>query len=116
MKRHDLFVTTPEARGGLAVKLPDSCRCGSDIARIGSPAGPHLAELRCTMCQQHRGWLPRAAHQFLTETINKFGRPDTPIAIRRGRSEPRASSSPPTARASAAAESETEEDRNGHQS
>lgn len=91
----------PEERGplvGLVVRLPDVCRCGHDVARIGAPAGPHLAELRCTMCQHHRGWLPRIAHQFLLKTVTKFGRPDTPIAIRRGRDEPRAPSSPPTAR------------------
>jgi hypothetical protein len=68
---------------GLAVKLPDVCRCGSDIARVGAPVGPHLAELWCERCRRHRGWLPRAAHQFLVEVVNKFGRPDTPIAIRR---------------------------------
>jgi hypothetical protein len=91
MKKHrrqsDLFVTTPEQRGplfGLAVKLPDMCRCGNDVARVGAPVGPHLAELRCTMCPLHRGWLPRAAHRFLIEIVNRFGRPAEPIAIRRG--------------------------------
>jgi hypothetical protein len=31
----DLFVTTPEERGplaGLTVHLPDTCRCGTDVA------------------------------------------------------------------------------------
>jgi hypothetical protein len=84
----DLFVT-PESRGplvGLAVRLPDVCRCGNDVARIGAPAGPHLAELYCAHCEQHRSWLPRVAHQWLTETVNKLGRPTEPIAIRRGHS------------------------------
>jgi hypothetical protein len=72
---------------GLAVIIPDACRsCGHDVARIGPPVGPHLAGLRCTRCDQHRGWLSRTAHQFLTEVVNKFGRPTEPIAIRRGRS------------------------------
>jgi hypothetical protein len=85
----DLFVVTSESRGplvGLAVRLPDVCRCGSDVAKIGPPVGPHLAGLRCTRCDRHCGWLPRTAHQFLTEVVNKFGRPTEPIAIRRGRS------------------------------
>jgi hypothetical protein len=85
MSQLDLFVSLPELRGpltGLAVRLPEHCCCGSDVARIGPPAGPHLAELRC---EHHRGWLPRQAHQFLIELINKFGRPTEPIVIRRGR-------------------------------
>jgi hypothetical protein len=84
----NMFVATPEERSpliGLTVRLPDHCRCGSDVARIGPPVGPHLAELRCAHCGHHRGWLPRQAHQFLTETVNTFGRPSEPIAIRRGR-------------------------------
>lgn len=83
----DFFVPTPEARGplvGLLVSLPDACKCGADTTRVGPPVGPHLAELRCTRCERHRGWLPRAAHQFLVEAVNKFGRPPEPIAIRRG--------------------------------
>src|SRR6476660_6912051 len=90
----DLFATAAEERGplvGLAVQLPDACRCGRDVARIGPPAGPHLAELRCARCERHRGWLPRAAHRFLVETVKQFGRPTAPIAIRRGRGETRAS-------------------------
>jgi hypothetical protein len=82
----DLFVVTPESRGplaGLAVRLPDVCRCGSDVAKIGSPVGPHLAELYCAHCERHRGWLPRVAHEFLAEVVNKFGRPTAPITIRR---------------------------------
>jgi hypothetical protein len=74
---------------GLTVIIPDFCRsCGDNVAKIGPPAGPHLASLRCTRCDQHRGWLPRTAHQFLTEVVNKFGRPTEPIAIRRGRDLP----------------------------
>ncbi len=69
---------------GLVVSLPDTSRCGTNTVRIGVPVGPHCAELRCTSCETHRGWLPRAAHQFLTEIVNKFGRPTTPITIRRG--------------------------------
>jgi hypothetical protein len=88
----DLLVSAPESRSpliGLAVKLPDTCRCGADVARIGPPVGPHLAELRCARCARHRGWLPRQAHQFLTEVVNKFGRPTTSVAIRRSGAQQR---------------------------
>jgi hypothetical protein len=84
---------------GLAVKLSDLCHCGHDIARIGPPAGPHLAELRCTMCQQHRGWLPRTAHQFLIEITKQFGRPTEPVTVRRGGDQ----CAPPTPQAECAA-------------
>jgi hypothetical protein len=87
-ERRDLFPETVPPAGplpGLAVTLPDACRCGSQVARIGPPRGPHLAELRCCTCEQHRGWLPREAHQFVSEVVAKFGRPTEPIAIQRSR-------------------------------
>jgi hypothetical protein len=122
MKRHtqrDLLVTTLEERGplfGLAIRLPDKCRCGHDVARLGAPVGPH-AELRCMLCQCHRGWLPRVAHQFLLETVNRFSRPDTPIFIRRS-GDQCAPPTPPAECASDLAASpdlETEETRDGRE-
>jgi hypothetical protein len=81
------IISTSCSLVGLTVRIPDSCRgCGHDAARIGPPVGPNLAGLRCARCDRHRGWLPRTAHEFLTEVVNKFGRPTEPIAIRRGRS------------------------------
>lgn len=79
----DLFIAETPAGplDGLAVRLPDRCRCGRDVARVG----PHLAALECAHCRTFRGWLPREAHQFLIEIVNKFGQPIEPIAIRRGR-------------------------------
>jgi hypothetical protein len=71
---------------GLRVSLPDPCRCGHAVTRIGEPKGPHLAALHCARCGAHRGWLPREAHTSLTEVVKQFGRPTDPIAIRRGRS------------------------------
>jgi hypothetical protein len=52
MKRrgqHDPFVTSPKERAlvGLAIRLPDTCPCGHDVARIKPPCGPHLAGLGC---------------------------------------------------------------------
>ena len=103
---------------GLAVQLPDACRCGRDVARIGPPVGPHLAELRCARCNRHRGWLPRVAHQFLLEVVTQFGRPDTPICIRRGGSQLRTPPTPPAERASdlaASTDPETEESLHGRE-
>ena len=72
---------------GLKVRLPhDPCRCGTTAAEIGAGQGPHRASLRCLTCGNHRGWISHATHEFLTEIINKFGCPDTPIVIQRGRS------------------------------
>jgi hypothetical protein len=102
---------------GLVVRLPDVCRCGHDVARIGAPVGPHLAGLTCARCARHRGWLPRIAHQFLLETVTQFGRPDTPICIRRGGGQ----CAPPTPPAQCASDlaaspdPETEETLNGRE-
>ena len=71
---------------GLAVQLPDECRCASSVAVIGAGSGPHCAELRCRVCNVHRGWLSHETHSFLTEITNKFGCPAGPIVIRRGSS------------------------------
>ena len=34
--------------------------------------------------QFHRSWISHATHKFLTEIVDKFGRPETPIVIQRG--------------------------------
>jgi hypothetical protein len=70
---------------GLLVLLPDECRqCRTRKATIGEGAGPHVAALPCD-CGKHRGWLPREVHEFLTTLIYEFGRPVTPIKIRRSK-------------------------------
>jgi hypothetical protein len=53
---------------------------------ISPGAGPHIASLRCTNCDAHRGWLAHETHSFIVEAIRLVGRPIAPIAIRRGRS------------------------------
>jgi hypothetical protein len=73
---------------GLAVRLPhDPCRCGTNVAEIGPGKGPHLASLSCRACGAHRGWISHTTHEFLTAIVNKFGCPETPIVIQRGRSD-----------------------------
>ena len=72
---------------GLGVLLPDACKqCGSREATIGPGAGPHLASLHCQCGVHFRGWVGARTHAFLTEIVAKFGRPETPIEIRRQRS------------------------------
>jgi hypothetical protein len=73
---------------GLLVKISDHCRCGEEVAQIGESAGPHRAALRCYDCGRHRGWLSHEAGVFLTKIIEKFGRPEIPISIRRPNEEP----------------------------
>jgi hypothetical protein len=67
---------------GIPVRLPNQCGCGAVSASIVPGRGPHLAGLRCDFCSKHRGWVSREAHQFVAETVERFGRPTEPIEIR----------------------------------
>lgn len=70
---------------GLVVTLPDTCKsCGTRDATVGEGRGPHRAALRCCGCEIHRGWLGAVTYAFLVEIVDKFGKPDQPIAIKRG--------------------------------
>jgi hypothetical protein len=55
--------------------------CGQTAVVIGPGVGPHVAALHCASCDRHRGWLPKAAANFLTATVTLFGRPTEPITI-----------------------------------
>jgi hypothetical protein len=68
---------------GLAVRLSDTCKCGTCDAVIGEGKKPHSAALFCSRCEIHRGWMANETHRFVTELIKKFGKPTTPIKIRR---------------------------------
>jgi hypothetical protein len=54
--------------------------CCENVCVIGPGKGPHVAELRCTNCGKHRGWLMRVTHEWLT-AITRDGMPATPIII-----------------------------------
>lgn len=70
---------------GLTVTLPDTCKsCGSRDAIVGEGRGPHRAALHCHVCTTHRGWLGVATYDFLLAAVAKFGKPDQPVAIKRG--------------------------------
>ena len=66
-----------------AAALPVRRHYGDDRYR----KGPHAASLICATCGVHCGWLSHVTHKFLTETINRFGRPTEPIVIRGGGEE-----------------------------
>jgi hypothetical protein len=67
---------------GLVVQLPRQCRCGSDVSHVGLGSGPHRASLHCAQCGHHNGWLSQEVAKFLTDTIERFGRPTEPICVR----------------------------------
>ena len=70
---------------GLTVRPDDDCpACGEGVSIIKAAKPPHVGALVCVGCGKHRGWLPRRARDFITETIKQFGRPNEPIAYRRG--------------------------------
>jgi hypothetical protein len=83
----DLFTSptvtsTSTSITGLSVQLDRRCRrCGSCISIIGSSRGPHFAALNCADCGVHTGWLPRVSLPFLSDTIDRFGRPNKPIIL-----------------------------------
>jgi hypothetical protein len=55
------------------------------VAVIGVASKPHLASLHCQACNAYRGRISRSTHSFITEIINKFGRPTAPVKIRRSK-------------------------------
>lgn len=72
---------------GLVIELPDRCkRCESIVAVIGNKSHANIVSLVvsvvCQRCGTDRGQLSPSTHSFLTEIINRFGRPTTPIKIR----------------------------------
>jgi hypothetical protein len=91
----DLFVapssTTMASTGivGLAVKMVHRpCRsCGSANFIIGSSAAMHHAGLRCAECNHHGGWMSKGAFTFVRMTIEKFGRPTTPVSVRESKKD-----------------------------
>jgi hypothetical protein len=81
------LVTTAPQLTGLRVRLDRTIdvpciTCGETVVVIGEGTGPHAASLRCSNCDRHRGWLPRAIASFLSETVRSFGVPDEPPLIR----------------------------------
>jgi hypothetical protein len=68
-RRHDPLA-------GLPVKLPEQCRCGSEVALIGAGTEIHRASLRCRSCGRHRGWLSKITANWIETVAVKFGAPE----------------------------------------
>jgi hypothetical protein len=68
---------------GLAVDLQQACKCGAYVVVIGAGKGPHLASLRCEACDEHRGWLSKQTHSFISETIKQTGSATEPVKVPR---------------------------------
>jgi hypothetical protein len=80
-------VTRTTSLAGLYVRLERTvdkpcAACGGIVVVIGEGGGQHAASLRCARCNRHRGWLPGAITNFLSETVRLFGVPDEPFLIR----------------------------------
>ena len=75
----------PDPLLGLFVRLARStdrqCSCGNTMVILRAASGPHRNEMRCAACNRHRGWLPKVAATFLTESIRAFGVPPEPITL-----------------------------------
>jgi hypothetical protein len=61
---------------GRPVKMPNHCRCGSNIGIVGPGSGPHLASVHCRNCNKHRAWLSKHTAQWLEAVSQKFGAPE----------------------------------------
>jgi hypothetical protein len=68
---------------GVEVIIPSrQCACEHAVFKTGPGKAMHKAALVCAKCEKHCGWLPAAAHSFLSETIKLFGKPAEPVIIR----------------------------------
>jgi hypothetical protein len=61
--------------------------CCRNICSIGAGTGPHVGELRCVDCGQHRGWLSKPTAQWIEHVATRFGAPTTPIVVRKANIE-----------------------------
>jgi hypothetical protein len=69
---------------GLAVELPDACRCAGNVAIIGNGTQIHRAALTCRSCGRHRGWLSKFTADWIANIAARFGAPEI-IKIQRQR-------------------------------
>jgi hypothetical protein len=56
--------------------------CHGNLAFLCPGKGPHAYALSCATCLKFRGWLPKEAVNFISETVRLFGVPDEPLTIR----------------------------------
>ena len=82
----DLFGSTVPSTSliGLTVVLPRPCRsCGETATTVGSSKGPHHAALHCVACGRHVGWMSQESFNFVCAIVDRFGRPEDAIVVRR---------------------------------
>jgi hypothetical protein len=78
----DLFPEKPRLVVRLERAIDRARPCCGNYATIHNAPPPHVAELRCAHCNQHRGWLAREAYSFIKSTVQEFGHPVEPIILR----------------------------------
>jgi hypothetical protein len=66
------------------VRLPDTCRCASDVVIICPGDVTHHLSLKCHSCKRHRGWLSKPTADWISSVVTKFGAPEV-ISIRSSR-------------------------------
>ena len=66
---------------GLQVRLPDNCRCGSDLATVGDSDGKFAATLACPQCGSSRGAISEFTLSFIQSLAARYGAPGA-IAMR----------------------------------
>jgi len=66
---------------GLRVITQNQCpRCRCTAAKLGAGRGPHHASLMC-VCGRFLGWISQETFNFVTEVVQRFGRPTEPIRV-----------------------------------
>jgi hypothetical protein len=79
---NDLFGFVSDPIIGLRIKLRP-CRCGCDIARVVKGEWLNVP-FACEGCGMERGRLSYATITFIRRTAELWGRPTSPIELRRG--------------------------------
>jgi hypothetical protein len=74
-------------QAAIYAELSERCDFGSVNAQMYTCVTGHTAFLRCAKCGMHRARLSHQTITFITEIINRFGRPTAPIKIRRGEAD-----------------------------
>ena len=70
---------------GLKVKMPRTCKCGGDLARIDASDGASYATLYCATCAARRGSLSEQTAKWIEAVAGMFG---APAAIKLKRRRP----------------------------
>ena len=78
--QRDFFNSDPLI--GLQAQLSRGEHRHGNVVELHPGVAMHAYALKCPICGEHRGWLPKAAVPFLKKIVDSFGRPTTPIVLR----------------------------------